>query len=29
MPIGYKAETAEPNPRHFQRDNLEDVTKIL
>lgn len=29
MPIGYKTETAEPNPRHFQRDNLKDVTKIL
>ena len=29
MPIGYKAETAEPNPRHFQRDDLKDVAKIL
>ena len=29
LALGYPSETAEPNPRHFQRQPLEDIVKEL
>ncbi len=29
LPIGYKSENAEPNPRHFERNPVEDFTKFI
>ena len=29
LPVGYKSDECEPNPRHFQRQNIEDFVKFI